>query len=87
MENLVKLRKGLKKLQERGRIMPEAQTSSKQQKITDFLRTLQLTMAIAGLPQAAPGSHFTEGQLEARATTLKHAYKAAQQLLTEISES
>jgi hypothetical protein len=56
-----------------------------QQKISEFLRLLPLTLAIAGLPEAEPGKHFNEGQMEARATTLRTAYKAARQVILDIA--
>jgi hypothetical protein len=56
-----------------------------QQKINEFLRLLPLTLAIAGLPEAEPGRHFTEAQMEGRAMTLRTAYKVARQLLVEIA--
>lgn len=57
-----------------------------QQKAQEFMRMLPLTTAIAGLPQAPAGTHFNEGQLEARATTLKQAYKIARQLIIDVSQ-
>jgi hypothetical protein len=53
--------------------------------IQEFLQLLPLTMAIAGLPDAPPGSHFNEGQMEARCNTLRNAYKHARQLIREIA--
>jgi hypothetical protein len=54
-----------------------------QQKMREFMGLLPLTLAIAGLPEAAPGQHFNEGQMDARATTIKHAFKVARQLVLE----
>jgi hypothetical protein len=56
-----------------------------QQKVTEFMRLLPLTIAIAGLPPADPGKHYNEGQLEARATTFKTAYKIARQVILDIA--
>lgn len=55
-----------------------------QQKVREFMSLLPLTMALAGLPDAAVGQHFNEGQMEARATTLRTAYKIARQLILEV---
>jgi hypothetical protein len=55
-----------------------------QQKVNEFLRLLPLTLEIAGLPRSEPGKHFNEGQMEARLTTLRSAYKMARQLVTEV---
>jgi hypothetical protein len=55
-----------------------------QQKVTEFMRLLPLTLAVAGLPEAEPGRHFNEGQMESRATTLRAAYQVARQIILEI---
>ncbi|MBI1914451.1 MAG: hypothetical protein HYS12_06890 [Planctomycetes bacterium] len=56
-----------------------------QQKVTEFLRLLPLTLEIAGLPKGEPGRHFNEGQMEVRVNTLKAAYRLARQLLIDIA--
>ena len=55
-----------------------------QQKVREFMSLLPLTLAIAGLPDCEPGKHFNEGQMDARATTLKIAYKIARQIVIDI---
>jgi hypothetical protein len=55
-----------------------------QQKITEFMRLLPLTLEIAGLPRAEAGKHFNEGQMEVRAATIRTAYKMARQVILEI---
>jgi hypothetical protein len=55
-----------------------------QQKVREFMSLLPLTIALAGLADAAPGQHLNEGQIEARATTLKMAYKVARQLILDV---
>jgi hypothetical protein len=57
-----------------------------QQKISEFLRLLPLTMEIAGLPKAEAGRHFNEGQMEVRANTLKNAYKFARQIILDVAK-
>lgn len=57
-----------------------------QQKVNEFMKLLPLTLAVAGLPDANPGQYFTEGQLEARATTIRSAYKVARQILLDIAK-
>jgi hypothetical protein len=57
-----------------------------QQKIKEFMSLLPLTLSIAGLPEAEPGKHFTEGQLEARATSIKMAYKIARHIVLDIAK-
>ncbi|MGL4555340.1 MAG: hypothetical protein ACRC33_29585 [Gemmataceae bacterium] len=53
--------------------------------INEFMQLLPLTMAIAGLPDAHATQHFNEGQMEARAVTLRNAYKHARALIKEIA--
>jgi hypothetical protein len=55
-------------------------------KVREFMSLLPLTLAIAGLPMAEPGRHYTEGQMEARATTLRTAYKVARQIILEVAK-
>jgi len=55
-----------------------------QQKVTEFLRLLPLTLEVAGLPRAE-SKHFNEEQMEVRAGTLRTAYKLARQLVLEIA--
>ena len=56
-----------------------------QQKVTEFLRLLPLTLEIAGLPKSELGRHFNEGQMEVRVNTLRAAYRMARQLLIDIA--
>jgi len=56
-----------------------------QQKINEFMKLLPLTLEIAGLPKAQPGTHLTEGQMEVRGNTIAHAYKIARQLIIDVS--
>jgi hypothetical protein len=57
-----------------------------QNKQREFMQLLPLTMAIAGLPECEHGKYYTEGQLEARATALKTAFKYARQLVIDVSK-
>ncbi len=57
-----------------------------QQKVREFMNLMPLTMAIAGLPECEPGKHFNDGQMEARATTLRAAYKVARQVILEVAK-
>ena len=59
---------------------------AQQQKIQEFIRLLPLTFELAGLAKINPGSFFTEGQLEARATAIRNAYKAARLLIVEVAK-
>lgn len=45
-----------------------------------FLELMPLTIALAGLPTSDHGKSFSEDQLEARAMTIKKAYRQAQQV-------
>jgi hypothetical protein len=47
---------------------------------------MPLTLAVAGLPAAESGRHLNEGQMEARATTLRAAYKIARQIILDVAK-
>jgi hypothetical protein len=64
----------------------EVPIDRQQQKVTEFLRLLPLTVEIAGLPKSEDGRHFNEGQMEVRVTSLKLAYKLARQLILEVAK-
>ncbi len=49
----------------------------------EFLDLMPLTLALAGLPQSDSGRYYSEEQIESRAFTIKHAYKAARTLARE----
>lgn len=57
-----------------------------QQKVQEFMRLMPLTLAVAGLPSAEPGRHLNEGQMEARATTIRAAYKIARQVVLDVAK-
>jgi hypothetical protein len=57
-----------------------------QQKVQEFLRLLPLTLAVAGLPEGEPGRHLNEGQMEARGTSIRTAYKVARQIILDIAK-
>jgi hypothetical protein len=57
-----------------------------QLKVQEFMRLLPLTLAVAGLPEVEPGRHLNEGQMEARATTIRAAYKVARQIILDIAK-
>ena len=61
-------------------------TERQQQKAKEFMSLLPLTLEIAGLAKAAPGQLFTESQLEARATSIRLAYKVARQIIMEVAK-
>ena len=62
------------------------ETERQQQKAKEFMSLLPLTIEIAGLPKAAPAQVFTESQLEARATSIRLAYKVARQIILEVAK-
>jgi hypothetical protein len=57
-----------------------------QQKVQEFMRLMPLTVAVAGLPPTEVGRHLNEGQMEARATAIRTAYKIARQLILDIAK-
>jgi hypothetical protein len=58
----------------------------KQQQVREFMQLLPLTLEIAGLPHAEPGKYYNEGQMEARATAVRSAYKMARQVILEVAK-
>ena len=57
-----------------------------QQRMKEFMQLLPLTIELAGLAKVHPDRTFTPDQLEARATSLRLAYKQARALLREVAE-
>jgi hypothetical protein len=55
-----------------------------QQKVREFMSLLPLTLELAGLPRAEAGRYYNEGQIDARGTTIKTAYKVARQLILDV---
>lgn len=55
-----------------------------QQKVREFMSLLPLTLAVAGLPEAEHGKYFSEGQMDARSTAIRSAYKIARQLILDV---
>jgi hypothetical protein len=66
--------------------MGNESTDRQAQKVQEFLKLLPLTLAVAGLPDAEPGRHLNEGQMEARATTMRTAYKIARQIILDVAK-
>lgn len=56
-----------------------------QQTQREFLALLPLTISLAGLPTSESGKYYGEEQIEARAFTIRHAFRAAQSIVREIS--
>ena len=57
-----------------------------QQKVREFMSLLPLTLELAGLPRAQAGQYLNEGQMEARATTVRTAYKMARQIVLDVAK-
>jgi hypothetical protein len=57
-----------------------------QLKVREFMNLLPLTLAVAGLSQTPAGQHLNEGQMEARATTIRTAYKIAKQIVLDAAK-
>jgi hypothetical protein len=64
----------------------EVSVDRQQQKVSEFMRLLPLTLEIAGLPHSEPGRHYNEGQMEVRANSLKMAYKFARQVILDVAK-
>jgi hypothetical protein len=55
-----------------------------EQKAREFMSLLPLTLAVAGLPMTNPGTYLNEGQMDARATAIKAAYKISRQIVQDV---
>lgn len=63
-----------------------SEAADPQQLYRQFLELMPLTIALAGLPSSDHGKSFSEDQLEARAMTIKKAYRQARQVAKTCSE-
>jgi hypothetical protein len=59
----------------------------KQNRMKEFMTLLPLTIELAGLAKAQPGTLFNEGQMEARVTSIRNAFKMARQLVKDVGEN
>ncbi len=55
-----------------------------EQKAREFMSLMPLTLAVAGLPHTNPGTYLNEGQMEARATAIRAAYKISRQIIQDV---
>ena len=63
--------------------MPEQKSEDNQRRYREFLDLLPLTLNLAGLPTSEGSRPYSEEQIEARAFTIKHAWKNARQVARE----
>jgi hypothetical protein len=63
---------------------PQANQNEAQRKYKEFMELLPLTLALAGLPPSEIGRYFGEEQIETRVFAIRHAYKAAKNLIREV---
>jgi hypothetical protein len=61
------------------------ETEKQQLKVREFMQLMPVISELAGLPHSEHGRYYTPEQIEARAITLKNAYKTARLLAIEIS--
>ena len=67
--------------------MADEVTPEKQQaRMKEFIGLLPLTLELSGLPKCDPDRLFTPDQMEARATTVRAAFKLARSIVKEIAE-
>jgi hypothetical protein len=64
-------------------VQDQQSLEQQKQRYREFLDLLPLTMELAGLPKSEGGRYFSEEQIEARVFTVRHAFKAARQLVRE----
>jgi len=62
---------------------PANAQSDLQRRYKEFLDLMPLTIALAGLPHSEPGRYYSEEQIETRLFAVRHAFKAARQLVRE----
>ncbi len=67
--------------------MSEVSAEVKQGRMKEFMQLLPLTMELAGLPDCHPDRSFTSDQMEARAISIRMAYKVSRAMLREVAES
>lgn len=63
----------------------QQQGDKQQLRIREFMQLLPLTMELAGLPKSEAGRYYTPEQIEARAITIRNAFKVSRQLVLEVS--
>jgi hypothetical protein len=59
----------------------------KQNRMTEFMKLLPLTLDLAGLAKADPARPFTPDQIEGRAMSVRMAFKVARSLVKDIGEN
>ncbi|MFO0847947.1 MAG: hypothetical protein U0871_05210 [Gemmataceae bacterium] len=59
----------------------------RQTRMKEFMQLLPLTIELAGLPKSGPDRLFTSDQMEARALSIRMAYKLARTMLKEVGEN
>ena len=65
---------------------PEVTPELKQARMKEFMSLLPLTIELAGLPSSPPDRLLTSDQMEARATSIRMAYKIARQMVKDVGE-
>jgi hypothetical protein len=58
--------------------------NEQQRRYKEFMDLIPLTLALAGLPESPSGKYYTEEQIETRLFAIRHAYKAARNLVREL---
>jgi hypothetical protein len=63
---------------------PQPNQNETQRKYKEFMELLPLTLALAGLPPSEVGRYFGEEQIDTRVFAIRHAYKAAKNLIRDV---
>ena len=61
-----------------------AEMTDQQRRYKEFLELMPLTLALAGLPPSEHGKYYNEEQIETRIFAIRHAHRAARQLVREL---
>ena len=67
--------------------MEPVSAEGKQNRMTEFMKLLPLTLDLAGLAKADPARPFTPDQIEGRAMSVRMAFKVARSLVKDIGEN
>jgi hypothetical protein len=65
----------------------QVSTEVKQNRMTEFMKLLPLTIELAGLAKADAGRPFTPDQIEGRAMSIRSAFKMARTLVKDIGDN
>lgn len=66
---------------------PAVTPEKQQRRAAEFMQLMPLTLELAGLPKSDHGKYYSEEQIQARAMTIRNAYKVARQLVIDLVQA